>query len=346
MEIQLNDAKCTGLSLLAPVELAKEDETGNKFLIEAYTGEVVERWWGMLVIDVDGIKAKKQIPVLMNHNAGLIVGHSTKTYKDGSFFVSGQFSEVTEKAREVKGLAKEGFPWQASIGVRPVKILSIEKDGKTEVNGKTLKGPAEIWLESEVFETSFVPLGADDNTSVSTFSKFEEKQAPTGVKTKIHNKKELKLMDITLEQLAKDAPDLLARIQTEARQAGYDEGLKVGATTEVARIKDVLGQSMPGHEDLVDKLAFDGKTTGPDAAVQILAAEKKIRENKKEDLDDDAQDPVDHAVPKDKDNKIPATEEEFNTHAKLKKEFGSFDVFQAYQESMADGLVKTINKKE
>ncbi len=340
MEIQLNDAKCTGLSLIAPVQLAKDDPESG-FLIEAYTGETVERWYGMLAIEVAGIRAKKQIPVLMNHDTDKIVGYSTKTYKDGSFFVAGQFSEVTEKAKEVKGLAEEGFPWQASIGVRPIKIMSIEEGGKMEVNGKNLKGPAEIWLESEVFETSFVPLGADGNTSVSTFSNFEEAQQ--GAEPKTHNKGK-GIMEITVDTLAKDAPELLAQIQAEAKKAGYDEGVKEGAKLEVERIKTVLAQTMPGHEALVEKLAFDGETTGPEAAVQILAAEKKIRENKKEDLDADSVAPVDNAEPADKTDKDPATQEAFDADKELKSEFGSFEVFQAYQESIADGLVKTINK--
>ena len=189
-------------------------------------------------IDVEGIKAKKQIPVLMNHNSSQIVGHSTKTYKDGSFFVSGQFSDVTDKAKEAKGLAQEGFPWQASIGVRPIKILSLEKDGKMDVNGKTLKGPAEVWLESEVFETSFVPLGADGNTSVSTFSKFTEQEAPQGANNNPHE--EVKFMDFTLENLAKEAPDLLASIQSDAKTAGHTEGLAVGVTQERERVSGLM----------------------------------------------------------------------------------------------------------
>jgi len=237
MEIKLNEAKCTGLSLSAPVQLAKDDESGNGFLIEAYTGEVVDRWWGMLAIEVDGIKAKKQIPVLMNHDPNQIVGYSTKTHKDSSFFVTGKFSEVTEKAREVSGLAKEGFPWQASIGVRPVKIMSLEKDGKALVNGKNLKGPAEVWLESEVFETSFVPLGADSNTSISTFSKFDEEPAPMG---EIINLKEDNQMEWTLENLTKEAPDLLAQIQAEAQKTGNDEGLAAGITQERERVTAIL----------------------------------------------------------------------------------------------------------
>lgn len=47
-----------------------------------------------------------------------------------------------------------------------------------------------------------------------------------------------------------------------------------GAEQERARIQSVREQSMPGHEELIEALAFDGKTSGPEAAVQVLAAEK------------------------------------------------------------------------
>ena len=47
-----------------------------------------------------------------------------------------------------------------------------------------------------------------------------------------------------------------------------------GATNERDRIQAVRAQLMPGHQALVDKLAFDGTTTGPEAAVQVLAAER------------------------------------------------------------------------
>jgi capsid assembly protease len=47
-----------------------------------------------------------------------------------------------------------------------------------------------------------------------------------------------------------------------------------GAAAERARILSVREQAMPGHESLIDALAFDGKTSGPEAAVQVLAAER------------------------------------------------------------------------
>jgi len=47
-----------------------------------------------------------------------------------------------------------------------------------------------------------------------------------------------------------------------------------GASAELSRIQGVRAQVMPGHEALIDKLAFDGKTTGPEAAVAVVAAER------------------------------------------------------------------------
>lgn len=47
-----------------------------------------------------------------------------------------------------------------------------------------------------------------------------------------------------------------------------------GAAAETARVAAVRAQALPGHEALIDKLAADGKTTGPEAAAAIVAAER------------------------------------------------------------------------
>lgn len=69
-------------------------------------------------------------------------------------------------------------------------------------------------------------------------------------------------MTITREQLAAQAPDLLAAVMAE------------GATAERARIQAVEAQLIPGHEALINTLKFDGKSTGGDAAMAVLSAEK------------------------------------------------------------------------
>lgn len=77
------------------------------------------------------------------------------------------------------------------------------------------------------------------------------------------------------ETLERDHPALVAEIRSEAAA----QASTTAATAERERIQSVLAQGMPGHEALVQKLAFDGKTTGPEAAVQVLAAHRGVLAN-------------------------------------------------------------------
>ena len=63
--------------------------------------------------------------------------------------------------------------------------------------------------------------------------------------------------------------------QATAIKAARDEGYAEGKAAETARVAGVFEQSMPGHEALIQTLALDGETTGEQAAVKVLAAERK-----------------------------------------------------------------------
>src|SRR4029077_14535351 len=63
------------------------------------------------------------------------------------------------------------------------------------------------------------------------------------------------------------------------------------------RIMSVEAQLLPGHEALVATLKFDGKTTGAEAAVQILAAERALNKTTAAALAADAPNPAPHALP-------------------------------------------------
>ena len=224
--IDLKKAQANQVTLSAPVVLRKTPDGQTKageFEITAYTGAVVDRWWGKLAIEVDGIQAKDSMPIFREHSRDTVVGYSLSNKREnGAFVVSGKFSTVTDAAKEVQALAGEGFPWQASIGVQPLKILALEQGASAEVNGAMLEGPAEIWIESRVFETSFVALGADDNTQVACFSQVNETPAPAGNKYKEHD------MDITMSLLKSKAPELLAQIRKDAAAEAFKKGEEAG----------------------------------------------------------------------------------------------------------------------
>ena len=69
-----------------------------------------------------------------------------------------------------------------------------------------------------------------------------------------------------------------------------------GAAAERARILAVEAQALPGHEALIAQLKADGKTSGPEAAAQVLAAEKAKLAGMAQQLAADAPAPVPHAT--------------------------------------------------
>ena len=57
----------------------------------------------------------------------------------------------------------------------------------------------------------------------------------------------------------------------------YETGFAAGRAQEVERIRSIHDMSYPGHEKLIEQLMFDGKTSQGEAAMAVLAAERKIR---------------------------------------------------------------------
>lgn len=124
------------------------------------------------------------------------------------------------------------------------------------------------------------------------------------------------IQDLTIEQLKQANPTLAAALVLEGytdglatgqakgleegRQSGFadgqtqgfEEGRKAGAESERQRIREVEGQSLPGHAALIEQLKWDGQTTGAQAAVKVLQAEKESRGIHLEQLKKDALAPL------------------------------------------------------
>jgi len=133
--------------------------------------------------------------------------------------------------------------------------------------------------------------------------------------------------------LNENCGDIVAAIKTE----GFDEGKTAGATAESERIKAVEEQLIVGHEVLIAELKFDGKTSGPEAAVKVLAAEKQSRTDTMTSMKKDAPKPVTASVEEDNVNlsTLPLEERcktEWDKSAELQAEFGSFKTYFAFKQ--------------
>lgn len=162
----------------APVTITAEQMVGDQKKLAtfegcAYTGQPMRLsgWFNPVVIDLEGVKTPSQtIPMICQHDDEQLAGHTNAVKIDGSgIHFSGVFSGQAQHVDKVVTPAKNGFPWQVSVGANPVRNrLQFLEAGKTaKVNGVTVTGPMNISRETELINLSFVPTGADNQTSAS-----------------------------------------------------------------------------------------------------------------------------------------------------------------------------------
>ena len=152
-------------------------------------------------------------------------------------------------------------------------------------------------------------------------------------------------MDI--KTLRENHPEIAQALVAE----GEAQGKLAGAEAERQRIRDVEAQALAGHEALINTLKFDGKTTGAEAAIQVLNAERATRAKRADALAADAPAALPHAAaPEDKpaaadlpfDERIKA---EWDKDANLRAEFsGNFETYKAFATAQAAGQVKILSK--
>jgi len=158
------------------VELAEKGEEGEKRTakIVGYSGKpILNHWfWDNLAIDIQGVKFQgKRIPILEQHDLYRKIGIAKKPTKLENKI---EYDDVTllenEFADEFYNNSKQGFPYQASLGVKPLRIERIEEGTSVEVNGYKLNGPGTIFRETIVRETSICVFGYDSHTNSEAFS--------------------------------------------------------------------------------------------------------------------------------------------------------------------------------
>jgi hypothetical protein len=150
-------------------------------------------------------------------------------------------------------------------------------------------------------------------------------------------------------QLEKEHPALFASLRTEFTEAA--------AVAERERIKAVEGACLPGHEALIASLKFDGKTTGGDAALAVLAAESKKRGAAARALASEAPDPVAPAATPavDKGNEVEvdptlSVEDRCKTKwekdPKVRAEFTSLAAYTAFTRAHEAGNVRVLGARK
>lgn len=175
-------ATCT----IAAAKAAEGDKPEKlpRITIEAYNGGIMSvGWWGAVVINLEALQVPETMPLLFGHNnlgTETILGQADTIKNDKKkLIVAGDIMGTSKTTREVLDLAAKGFKWQASIGVKATKYSYIEAGETVTVNGQKLSGPFTFIEAGNLYETSIVPLGADNTTSAKVAANLHGAVAPS-----------------------------------------------------------------------------------------------------------------------------------------------------------------------
>ncbi|MGC9455253.1 MAG: hypothetical protein ACP5HU_10370 [Phycisphaerae bacterium] len=170
------------LTIEAAGDAAGRDGDGKprlpRFTMVAYTGGTmrIAGWRYPVVVDLAGLSIPSQArPVRFGHDITAGVGHTDAIgVKDGRLIAAGIVSRDTQTAREIVASARNGFPWQASIGASVEQFEFVKDNQSVLVNGRDLSGPLNVVRKATLGEISFVDLGADAETSASVAARARE----------------------------------------------------------------------------------------------------------------------------------------------------------------------------
>lgn len=157
------------VQLAGSVELAAPSDPAaakpTRLRQRAHAGSRVQGMFADFIYELTGMTTPKSLPFLQQHDHTKIVGLATHAAMTPEGLILEGDMYDTQAARDVRDLSAQGFPWQASIGVRTLEAEYVEEGEERAVNGRQEKGPFVLVTKSRVYESSVCPVGADGNTS-------------------------------------------------------------------------------------------------------------------------------------------------------------------------------------
>jgi len=248
-----------------------------RFSMVAYTGGPMRLagWRYPVIVDLAGLAIPSQSrPIRFGHDMSSGVGHTDGIRVDaGRLLATGVVSRDTSAAREVVASARNGFPWQASIGAAVEQFEFVRENQAVTVNGREFSGPVNVVRKATLGEISFVDLGADSATSASVAASRgkemeamdETKNGVDGAKTETETVAAEPKLETGKEKVEAAAPATVTPpAPAPSVSGGAPEGTdpvaerRIKAAAEEERIATVRKICGTEHADLVAKAIRDG----------------------------------------------------------------------------------------
>ena len=207
------------------VEASVGEGKRPKFDVIAYNGGplTVGGYDLPIVLDLAGLEQGKSVIANLHHKKDHLVGHVGTVENNGKTLrLSGEVSAVSQSATEFVDSAKNGFPWQASIEAKPLRVEEIPEGRTVMVNGQSIQGPVYVARKSRLYGVAFLPHGADENTTVQLAASAVEFSHVKGADMPF---------DKWVEAMGFDA-ESLTDVQRERLQAKFQAEITASASEE------------------------------------------------------------------------------------------------------------------
>ncbi len=255
------------LLLTAQMEInaaAAGEDGGEKslprFSMVAYTGGPMRLggWRQPVIVDLAGLAIPSQSrPIRFGHDMTSGVGHTDSIrIVEGRLVAAGVVSRDTFAAKEIVASAKNGFPWQASIGATIEQFEFVRANQTVLVNGREHQGPVNVVRKATLGEISFVDLGADGESSASIAASAHKENEVMTNKTDTQDK--------TDQTNAKETP---SKVEAQARGNIASQGqgapdvageMRANAAAEQERLNAIRKVCGEVHGEIAAKAIFEG----------------------------------------------------------------------------------------
>ena len=216
------------------LQLEASDDDIAKIKMVANAGSVMSFGSKRYAIDVEGVfPHAESIPIVYGHELSAGIGHTTAIKaEDGKLLVEGVVSRETPYAKDFVSSARNGFPWQASVGGMIVDKLSLKKGESYNLHGQEIGDGVDIVTKFELFEISVVEFGADPNTSsIAAQAQVDDNTLLEGEQM---NENDVELVEVDEIQASRErqAQELERIAEIKKRSNGDDYELQATAIRE------------------------------------------------------------------------------------------------------------------
>ena len=220
------------LSAALPVALAGRADEVRTFKGTANSGKPFGYGGTQAVVDLEGLRHKASVPVLLEHSPVKMAGVCRLSVTADGLIAEGSLLS-NEFGTQIAEAADQGFPWEMSVYAQAESYEELAAGAVLSVNGNEVTGPAVILRRCTIREVSFTAVGVDSETEAVVLSdgsplpdifKQPVELSMTPEEKKAFDDLQAEKAEVEQKLKAAEAENRKIRVKAKLSAAGFKEG--------------------------------------------------------------------------------------------------------------------------